>query len=111
MNFRVDAQIPRRMTEWLTAAGCEAGHTLDLPDGNRTERIKVDVVPNSQQNRHLRLLLGESTGNSLRPLIPPRINRTGTDYLPIEKATTFGLEKTLAGVDCRGGGPGRERHP
>ena len=36
MNFLVDAQLPRRMTAWLTAAGADAVHTLDLPDGNRT---------------------------------------------------------------------------
>ena len=36
MNFLVDAQLPRRMTAGLTAAGCDAIHTLDLPDANRT---------------------------------------------------------------------------
>ena len=36
MNFLVDAQIPRRAAGWLTAAGSNAVHTLDLPDGNRT---------------------------------------------------------------------------
>ena len=36
MNFLVDAQLPRRMTAWLAAAGCNAIHTLDLPDANRT---------------------------------------------------------------------------
>lgn len=36
MNFLVDAQLPRRAAGWLTAAGCNAVHTLDLPDGNRT---------------------------------------------------------------------------
>ncbi len=29
MNFLVDAQLPRRMTAWLTAAGCDAIHTLE----------------------------------------------------------------------------------
>ncbi|MFO0916216.1 MAG: DUF5615 family PIN-like protein [Pirellulales bacterium] len=36
MNFLVDAQLPQRIKEWLTVAGCDAIHTLDLPDGNRT---------------------------------------------------------------------------
>jgi predicted nuclease of predicted toxin-antitoxin system len=36
MNFLLDAQLPRRMTAWLITAGCDAVHTLDLPDGNRT---------------------------------------------------------------------------
>ena len=36
MKFLVDAQLPRRVADWLVAAGCDAIHTLDLPDGNRT---------------------------------------------------------------------------
>ena len=36
MRFLVDAQLPRRVVDWLAAAGCDAVHTLDLPNGNRT---------------------------------------------------------------------------
>lgn len=36
MKFLIDAQLPRRMTSWLGGAACDAVHTLDLPDGNRT---------------------------------------------------------------------------
>ena len=36
MNFLVDAQLPRRMTGWLAAAGCDAIHTLDMPDGTHS---------------------------------------------------------------------------
>jgi predicted nuclease of predicted toxin-antitoxin system len=50
MNFLVDAQLPRRMTGWLTAAGCDAIHTLDLPDGNRATDQQVNDVAD-QQNR------------------------------------------------------------
>jgi predicted nuclease of predicted toxin-antitoxin system len=32
----IDAQLPRRIVGWFSAAGCDAIHTLDLPDGNRT---------------------------------------------------------------------------
>ena len=42
MNFLVDAQLPRRMTAWLTAAGCDAMHTLDLPVGNRTTDEQIN---------------------------------------------------------------------
>ncbi len=41
MNFLVDAQLPRRMTAWLAAAGCDAIHTLDLPDANRTKDEQI----------------------------------------------------------------------
>jgi predicted nuclease of predicted toxin-antitoxin system len=49
MNFLVDAQLPRRMTAWLTAAGCDAIHTLDLPDGNRTTDEQLNDVANREQ--------------------------------------------------------------
>ena len=38
MNFLIDAQLPRRAVGWLTGAGFDAIHTLDLPDGNRTPK-------------------------------------------------------------------------
>ena len=49
MNFLVDAQLPRRMTAWLTAVGCGAVHTLDLPDGNRTTDEQINDVANREQ--------------------------------------------------------------
>lgn len=36
MKFLVDAQLPKRFCTWMTAAGHDALHTLDLPKGNRT---------------------------------------------------------------------------
>jgi predicted nuclease of predicted toxin-antitoxin system len=41
MRFLVDAQLPRRAAAWLINAGCDAVHTLDLPDGNRTTDQQV----------------------------------------------------------------------
>src|SRR5690242_17901452 len=49
MNFLVDAQLPRRMTAWLAAAGCNALHTLDLPDGNRTTDEQINDVAEREQ--------------------------------------------------------------
>jgi predicted nuclease of predicted toxin-antitoxin system len=49
MKFLVDAQLPRRMTGWLSAAGCDAVHTLDLPDGNRTPDEQVIQVADREQ--------------------------------------------------------------
>lgn len=42
MNFLIDAQLPRRMEAWLTAAGCDAIHTRDLPDANRTTDDEIN---------------------------------------------------------------------
>ncbi len=36
MKLLVDAQLPKRFCGWLTDAGHDAVHTLDLPQGNRT---------------------------------------------------------------------------
>jgi predicted nuclease of predicted toxin-antitoxin system len=49
MNFLVDAQLPRRMTAWLSAAGCDAVHTLDLPGGNRTPDEQINDVADREQ--------------------------------------------------------------
>jgi predicted nuclease of predicted toxin-antitoxin system len=49
MNFLIDAQLPRRMASWLAAAGCDAVHTLDLPDGNRTTDEQVNDAADREQ--------------------------------------------------------------
>lgn len=36
MKFLIDAQLPRRFVIWLTEAGHDALHTLDLPHKNGT---------------------------------------------------------------------------
>jgi len=36
MKFLIDAQLPHSLGGCFVAAGPEALHTLDLPDGNRT---------------------------------------------------------------------------
>ncbi|MGL4551714.1 MAG: DUF5615 family PIN-like protein [Gemmataceae bacterium] len=41
MKFLIDAQLPRRVAGWLNAAGCDALHTLELPDANRTGDAEV----------------------------------------------------------------------
>lgn len=41
MKFLVDAQLPRRFVVWLTEAGHDALHTLDLPLKNRTPDHEV----------------------------------------------------------------------
>lgn len=102
MNFLVDAQLPRRMVTWLAAAGCEAVHTLDLPEGNRaTDDQIIDRTEHDQRvvvtkdvdfvdshvldNRPAKLLL-ISTGNIsnrqleelMTPLISDIVRELGT---------------------------------
>src|SRR5438132_3726781 len=117
MNFLVDAQLPRRMTAWLAAAGCDAVHTLDLPDGNRTTDDQINELTDREQrtvitkdadfvDSHLvhgrpgKLLL-ISTGNIsnrdlealIVPLIPAIVREFGSH--------TF-LELGRAGIVVRG---------
>ena len=50
MKFLVDAQLPRRAAGWLRAGGCDAVHTLDLPDGNRTSDTRIiDAAEHDQR--------------------------------------------------------------
>jgi predicted nuclease of predicted toxin-antitoxin system len=94
MELLVDAQLPQRMTDWFQSHGCNALHTLSLPEGNRSsdaaisniadENIAILVTKDSDfVDSHLihnspRRLILISTGNIsnreleqlLRPLIP-----------------------------------------
>ncbi len=44
MKFLIDAQLPRRLTYHLRAAGYDAVHTLDLPNANRTTDMEITAV-------------------------------------------------------------------
>jgi predicted nuclease of predicted toxin-antitoxin system len=117
MKFLVDAQLPRRMTVWLAAAGCDAVHTLDLPDGNRTtDEMLIDAAEREQRvvitkdadfvdghvlrGRPSRLLL-ISTGNisnrELEALIVPLIPDIAREF----QSRSF-LELGRGGIAIRG---------
>jgi predicted nuclease of predicted toxin-antitoxin system len=49
VKFLVYAQLPRRVAGWLAAAGCDAVHTLDLPDGNRTTDQQIIELADREQ--------------------------------------------------------------
>jgi predicted nuclease of predicted toxin-antitoxin system len=49
MRFLVDAQLPRRMVDWLSAAGCDAAHTMDLPLRNQTPDKEITGLANREQ--------------------------------------------------------------
>jgi predicted nuclease of predicted toxin-antitoxin system len=44
MKFLIDAQLPRRLTYHLRAAGYDAVHTLDLPNANRTTDMEIIAI-------------------------------------------------------------------
>jgi len=117
MKWLIDAQLPRRMVGWLASAGCDAVHTLDLPDGNRSTDMQIVEFADREQrvvvtkdadfvNSHLlqgqpaKLLL-VSTGNisnrDLEALIVPLI-----PTLVREFQVNLFLELSRAGISVRG---------
>lgn len=117
MKFLVDAQLPRRVAGHLTAAGHDAIHTLDLPDGNRTTDEQINDLANQQQravvtkdadfvdshlirDRPAKLLLvstGNITNRELDALLVPLIPDIARDL-----ASNAFLELDRNGVAIRG---------
>jgi hypothetical protein len=102
MKFLIDAQLPRRFVVWLTEAGHDALHTLDLPLKNQTpDHEPVGCNKRSAlhrmrgfMRRNARWLLRPTAANSRsiaqyrRAGSTRRIQMSGgarpTDYFPIE---------------------------
>jgi predicted nuclease of predicted toxin-antitoxin system len=113
MKFLVDAQLPRALATAILQAGHSAIHTLDLPDGNRTNDRAVAEVADQEdrwvitkdsdfvathllQARPQRLLListGNGTNRDLISLVLMAIRSLDTEG----KNLTF-VEVTLAGT-------------
>lgn len=51
MKFLIDAQLPKRLALWLSEAGHDARHTLDLPLANRTP--DGDIITNSMHEKRI----------------------------------------------------------
>jgi predicted nuclease of predicted toxin-antitoxin system len=111
VKFLIDAHLPRRMVAWLTAAVCDAVHTLDLPDGSRTTDTQINdtadregraVVTKDADFVDSHLLAGRpaklllvSTGNIsnralealLVPLIPDIVREFGShSFLELDRS-------------------------
>jgi predicted nuclease of predicted toxin-antitoxin system len=99
MKFLVDAQLPRRMVDWLAAASCDAVHTLTLPLGNRTS--DGDFVNSHLLSGEPRKLLFVTTGNvsnrDLEQLLMPLIAKIVADF----QQHSF-LELNQSGIIIRG---------
>jgi len=44
MKFLLDAQLPKKISEFLNWKGYDSIHTLDLPDKNRTKDIQINDI-------------------------------------------------------------------
>ena len=49
MKFLVDAHLPKRLAHYLTHAGHDALHTLDLPAGNDTPDYSITVFADADK--------------------------------------------------------------
>ncbi len=49
MKYLIDAQLPKRLAVALNELGCDAIHTLDLPDKNRTKDSSINALSLSQR--------------------------------------------------------------
>jgi predicted nuclease of predicted toxin-antitoxin system len=49
MKFLVDAQLPRRLCQWLPENGHDAVHTLDLASGNRTPDFEIIRIADTEE--------------------------------------------------------------
>lgn len=72
MNFLVDAQLPRRLAHFLTAAQHDALHTLDLPRGNRTSDAELCEIC-ARENRVLVTKDSDFTSSFFTRREPPRL--------------------------------------
>jgi predicted nuclease of predicted toxin-antitoxin system len=117
MKVLVDAQLPRKIVGWLSSAGCDAIHTLDLPLQNRTsDDVLVSLADSDQRvlvtkdgdfvDSHLlrgqpaRLLLiatGNISNQKLERLMTPLLSTIVAEF----QIHSF-LELNQAGLTIRG---------
>ena len=50
MKFLLDAQLPKKLSDFLNYKGYDSVHTLDLPDKNRTKDAQINDI-SIEQNR------------------------------------------------------------
>jgi hypothetical protein len=101
MNFLVDAQLPWRMIAWLTAVGCNALDTLDLPDGNRTTDEQINDLADREQRMVVSSALEEpeartEMGFDMRFVQPAR--NLPDWYEPIEPDDPESYQLTFGGL-------------
>lgn len=71
MRFLVDAQLPARLVAALEAAGHDAVHTSQMPDGNRSTDRQIAEKADAEGRVAVKLLVvatGNNTNNALLDL-------------------------------------------
>lgn len=100
MKFLIDAQLPARLAEFLTAAGHDCLHSSELPDGNRTTDARIGyradadgrvVVTKDRDFRDSHLL----RGTPRRLLVVTTGNVANTELLSLVEANLDTIEAAL----------------
>ncbi len=88
MKILVDAQLPKRLSDFLVSKGVDAVHTLELPDQNRTSDGYIIKVA----EEHGRIVISKDTdfwdnyilsGKPSKLLIVSTGNITNTDLITL----------------------------
>jgi predicted nuclease of predicted toxin-antitoxin system len=104
VKFLVDAQLPARLARFLSSAGHDALHTMELPDGNRTTDGRIAeladeegrvVVTKDQDFRDGHLL----TMSPQRLLIVATGNITNTALLSLLETHLDAITTALGDAD------------
>ena len=104
MKFLVDAQLPKRLAEWLNEVGHDTVHTLDLPRGNRTSDAELSDVALREQ----RIVVSKDsdfvasllvTGHPSRLLLVATGNISNVELESLVRANLPAIEASFAG--CR----------
>jgi predicted nuclease of predicted toxin-antitoxin system len=104
VKFLVDAQLPARLARFLSSAGHDALHTMELPDGNRTTDGRIAeladeegrvVVTKDQDFRDGHLL----TTSPQRLLIVASGNITNTALLSLLETHLDAITTALGDAD------------
>ncbi len=105
MNWLIDAQLPRRLSERLGALGHDAMHTLDLADGNRT----TDPEINRYAAESRRIVISKDRDffdSHLINGVPPQLlwvtvgNISNTELLSLFESLVPGLQDAFEESNC-----------
>ena len=100
MKFLVDAQLPRRIANWLNEAGHDTLHTLDLPLKNLTP--DNEVISHAKQDGRIVMSKDADFVQSFLITGEPSLllistgNINNTELEKILHANLFGIEATFA---------------
>lgn len=104
MKFLVDAQLPKRLAEWLNEAGHDTVHTADLPRGNRTPDAELNEISFLEQ----RVVVSKDgdfvesllvTGKPFRLLLVTTGNISNAELAALVRANLSAIEASFA--ECR----------